>query len=140
MTSFNDNLYYPQLFNTELASFLSTKGLDVLFILLDNKKPMRTVALSLKLQEISGIGRSRSGGVGRLSHYLRKARDLHLIESRQIGDIKVGRRHVLNKLTPKGIGIVNNIRKFDNMLIGIESDGQINFINATKNQKCKESL
>ncbi len=75
MPQFHNNLYYPQLFDSELANFLSTKGLDVLLILSENKKPMRTVDLSIKLQKTSNIKRSRSGGIGRLSYYLRKAKN-----------------------------------------------------------------
>ena len=55
MPQFHNNLYYPQLFDSELANFLSTKGLDVLLILSENKKPMRTVDLSIKLQKTSNI-------------------------------------------------------------------------------------
>jgi hypothetical protein len=124
LPQFHNNLYYPQLFDSELANFLSTKGLDVLLILSKNKKPMRTVDLSIKLQKTSNIKRSRSGGIGRLSYYLRKAKKLHLIESKKVSVHK----NTLNKLTPKGIGIVNSINKFDNTMLGIESDGQIKLI------------
>jgi hypothetical protein len=85
---------------------------------------MRTVDLSIKLQKTSNIKRSRSGGIGRLSYYLRKAKKLHLIESKKVSVYK----NTLNKLTPKGIGIVNSINKFDNTMLGIESDGQIKLI------------
>tara|TARA_B100000029_G_scaffold447671_1_gene469622 strand:- start:734 stop:1144 length:411 start_codon:yes stop_codon:yes gene_type:complete len=124
MTQFNDKLYFPQLFDNELANFLSTRGLDVLLILHKNDKPMRTVDLSVKLQYTSNIKRTRSGGIGLLSYYLKRARNLRLIESKKVSIHK----HTLNKLTPRGIGIVNSIINFDKVLIGIEQDGQINLL------------
>ena len=135
MTQFNNNLYFPQLFDNELANFLSTRGLDVLLILHKHKVPIRTVDLSITLQRTSNVKRSRNDGVGLLSHYLKRARNLGLIESKKIDIHKTA----LNVLTPRGIGIVNSIINFDKMLIGIEQDGQINLLYDYKSKLRDES-
>ena len=40
----------------------------------------------------------------------------------------MNKAHAKPPITPKGIGIVNSINKFDNTMLGIESDGQIKLI------------
>ncbi len=128
-------MYFPQLFDNELANFLSTRGLDVLLILHKHKVPISTVDLSIILQRTSNVKRSRNDGVGLLSHYLKMARNLRLIESKKTDIHKTA----LNVLTPRGIGIVNSIVNFDKMLIGIEQDGQINLLYDYKSKLRDES-